>query len=400
MPTVPGSLYRRFGAGILRGVNTPLRGLALCAIGLEKICAHELDRLDLPCVERGAGRLTFTAGSGAVPVAAALQRANLRLRTAERILLELGKFPAGDFDELFEGVRALPWELCMTGEDRIVIERVRSRDSRLTAQTALQSVAHKAAYERMMRLGRLKRMPETGEAIGVRLYLEDDVCTVGVDCSGEALHKRGYRKQAGLAPLKETVAAGLLFLSGWTRRQALVDPFCGSGSIAIEAALYAVDRAPGLGRNFSLSAMPFADPAYLKREREDVQVRIRASDADPSAIAIARANAARAGVADIIEFTQAKAEDILPTAEPGQLLANPPYGERLGTPEEARALYGRLSGMRDRFIGAGWTMGFITNSPDFGLHFGLKPANSRHIVNGAEEQWFHHYPAPARPRSP
>lgn len=380
-------------------VEQSLNGIALCASGLETICAHELERLGLPCVEKTPGLVVFATGG--LPLAVALGRANLRLRTAERVLLELGTFPARDFDELFEGVRGLPWELCIARDSRLEIERVRSHDSALASQTAVQSVAHKAAYARMMRLHRVGRMPETGQAVSTRIYLDQDRCRVGIDTSGEALHKRGYRQQGGIAPLKETLAAGLLFLSGWTRRLALVDPFCGSGSIAIEAALYAQDRAPGLLRHFALESLPFAERTSLRPEREaaeaavrkDVAVRIHASDADPAALAGARRNAERAGVAGIIDFSQAKAEDVSPFAAKGYLLANPPYGERMGTLEEAHELYGSLAGMRKRFADSFWGMGFITNAPDFGHWFGAKPATMKRIMNGAEEQWFHWYPA-------
>lgn len=375
--------------------------MALCAIGLEKILSNELERLGLATVERQPGMVTFSPGS--LSPDAALARANLRLRTAERVLLELGSFPARDFDELFEGVRGLAWETCLKRDSRLVIERVRSRDSALSSQTAVQSIAQKAVYERMMRLYGIGRMAETGAEASVRIYVDRDRVRVGVDTSGDALHKRGYRLRGGPAPLKETFAAGLLYLSGWTRRLALCDPFCGSGSIAIEAALYAVDRAPGLARRFTLESMPLADPLRTGAERKaaegavrrDVQVRIRASDSDPAALDAARYNAERAGVAHLIEFARADARDAAPFAEKGTLLANPPYGQRMGTIEEAHALYASLSGLRQRFSDAGWGMGFITNAQDFGVHFGAKPATLKKMVNGAEEQYFHWYPGAA-----
>jgi putative N6-adenine-specific DNA methylase len=338
--------------------------------------------------------------------AASLMRANLCLRSAERILVELGRFRALDFDQLFETVRAMPWELYFRREDRLVIERVRIKASRLAAQTSVQSVVHKAVYERLLAAYKIVRMPETGRERGLRVYLDSDDCILGLDTSGDALHKRGYRLAVAQAPLKETIAAGILFLSGWNRRLPLLDPFCGSGTIAVEAALLAMDRAPGLGRAFALEDMPFAlggnargGPMALAAEveaakarvRRDAEFRIVGSDADPRALEAARANAARAGVAAGLEFRIGKAEDSKPEYETGSLLCNPPYGERLGTVEAAEATYRSLGETAARF--SGWGLGFVTNRPDFGDFFGRYAITVHKIINGAEEQWFHWYPA-------
>lgn len=377
-------------------VKMPSNGIALCALGLERVCSAELKRLGLAESGREAGRIHFSLGQDP---ASSLEKANLWLRTAERVLVEAGTFPARDFDELFESVRTIPWELYFKPDGAPVIERVRIKDSKLSAQTAVQSVSHKAIYERLGRAYKLQRLPETGFSAGIRIYLDKDTCTIGVDCSGDALHKRGYRRATGPAPLKETVAAGTLLLAGWTRRQAFLDPFCGSGTLAIEAALFALDMAPGLGRKFLLESMPFAAGNSPNREREkaraavrtDVDFRIRASDSDPAAIAAAKANAGLAGVGDLIEFSVADAEDSSPFAVSGSLICNPPYGERLGTPAESEELYRRLGAVSGSFDG--WGLGFVTNRQDFGKYFGRRASSERRIVNGAEEQWFHWYPA-------
>jgi len=375
--------------------------LALCAVGLEKVCQAELERLGFGVERREPGRVRF-ALIGSLGTAASLMRANIGLRTAERILYEAGRFPAPGFDELFEAVRSIPWERFFRREDKLVVERVRTRRSRLSAQTSIQSVTHKAVYERLSERFHLARLPETGRVRGLRAYLDEDQCVLGLDTSGEALHKRGYRLAAGKAPLKETVAAGVLFLSGWSRRLPLLDPFCGSGTIAIEAALFAMDRSPGLGRSFGFEDMPLASAgegggkasaeveAAKARVRRDADFRICASDADPGAVEDARANSGRAGVAEGIEFRVAKAEDAAPPFDRGSLLCNPPYGERLGTPEEARELYRLMGEASSRFDG--WGMGFVTNDPNFGESFGRRAAHARKIVNGAEEQYFHWYP--------
>jgi putative N6-adenine-specific DNA methylase len=386
-------------------VDIPRYAIALCAIGLEKVCQAEIERIGLPALGREAGRVRFAlAGPGGA--AASLMRANLCLRTAERVLIEAGRFPAPDFDALFEAARALPWELFFGREDRLVVERVRTRYSRLAAQTSIQSVVHKAVYARLGAAYGLARLPETGKARGLRAYLDSDECVLGLDASGEALHKRGYRLASGAAPLKETIAAGLLFLSGWNRRLPLLDPFCGSGTIAIEAAFLAMDRAPGLGRSFGFEDMPFALSAAEARAasdearaaedrvRRDAEFRIAASDSDPAAVEAARANAERAGVGGLLELSVAAAEDARPTAGRGSMICNPPYGERLGSVQEARELYRRMGEARSSF--PGWGLGFITNSDDFGSWFGRAARHPRKIVNGAEEQWFHWYPPEGR----
>ncbi len=378
-----------------------IRGIALCAIGVEKIVSQELERLDLKSEERKPGQVFFDINEG--NFARDVARANIGLRTAERVLLELGRFPAPDFDAFYEGVAALPWELCCFKDSALQIERVRSHNSNLNAQTTLQSMAQKAAYEHLMQHYRLATMPASGNEVSVRIYLEANECLIGVDTSGVALHKRGYRPQGGVAPLKETIAASLLFFTGWNRKFALLDPFCGSGTIAIEAALYALDFAPGLNRRFAFEQMPAvqARPVQDVRDyfeskiRNDVDVDIRASDIDPAVLAVARKCACAAGVEDWITFEQKKAEDAEPfRVGKGILLTNPPYGKRLGTVEDAKVLYGGLKDMGDRFVAAGWGMGFITEMEEFGEYFGRTAEIRHHLINGAEDQWFHWYPAP------
>ena len=383
-------------------MNVSTHAIALCALGLEKVCAAELERLGLGTLGREGGRVGFSLESAP---AARLMRANLCLRSAERVLVEVGRFRAENFDELFEQVRSLPWEAYFGRDDRLVIERVRSRDSRLAAQTAVQSIVHKAVYERLGAVYRLGHLPETAAARGLRVYIENDQCVLGLDSSGEALHKRGYRRAAGEAPLKETVAAGILLMSGWNRRFPLLDPFCGAGTIAIEAALFALDRAPGLDRSFAFEDMPFVERLALTGEREaarsrvrkDVELRIEGSDVDPRALEAARANAGRAGLGTVISFSEARAEDATPRFEAGYLLCNPPYGERLGSREEAEELYRRLGATATRFTG--WGLGFVANRPDFGDFFGRYAPSTHKIVNGAEEQWFHWYPVGSESRS-
>jgi putative N6-adenine-specific DNA methylase len=383
-------------------VSQTYSAIALCALGLERVLFAELERIGLKPESRSTGRVYFKTD------AAGLFRANLLLRTAERILLEVARFKAPDFDALFEGARAPAWELFFAPEDRLVIERVRCKDSKLAAQTSVQSVVHKAIYEKLGAVHGLTRLPETGLERSLRVYLEDDVCTIGLDLSGDALHRRGYRQSSGDAPLKETLAAGVLLLAGWNRRLPLLDPFCGSGTLLIEAGLFGLDIAPGLKRKFAFETMPMAELQVFEAEREAARARIRTdvelvlvgSDTNAEVLAAAEANAALAGLGGVIKFSVGKAEDAAPFAPEGVLIANPPYGERLGTEEEALDLYRRLAPFAARF--KGWGLGFVTNRSDFGKYFGRRAVSEHKIINGAEEQWFHWYPIgfESRPERP
>ncbi len=373
--------------------NPTYTAFALCSLGLERTLLHEVERLGLEPRGRSAGRVFFAAD------AAGLFRANLWLRTAERVLVEVARFRATNFDELFEGARTPEWERFLRAEDRLVIERVRSGGSRLAAQTSIQAVVHKAAYERLGAAYGLCRLPESGIERSARVYLDNDECIIGLDTSGDALHKRGYRRATGVAPLKETVAAGMLFLAGWNRRLPLLDPFCGAGTILIEAALFGLDRAPGLGRSFSLETMPLAEKTAFAALRDEARARVKSNadlllvgtDIDEAVLSAARANAERAGVAEYIQFRSGRAEDAQPLGARGVMLTNPPYGERIGTEEAAKALFRSLAPLKDRFHG--WGLGFVTNRSDFGGYFGLRAVAERRVMNGAEEQWFHWYPA-------
>ncbi len=374
----------------------PSHALALCAIGLERVCSDELVRLGFPSPEREPGRVRFALGDDP---SLALFRANLRLRTADRILVEAAVFPAEDFDRLFETVRSLEWELYCGPDGRPVVDKVRTRNCRLASVTAVQSIVHKAVYDRLGRKYGFVRLPETGERTSVRVYLENDVCVIGVDTSGDPLHRRGYRRMPGRAPLRETVAAGVLFFSGWSRRLALLDPACGSGTIAIEAALHAIGKVPGLDRPFRLETMPFAFRLPAIRDertrarteiRNDVEVSIDASDIDPQAIAAARANASLAGVGHLVRLSTADAAASGPHEARGTILCNPPYGQRIGSADDAGRFIGTLGALASRR--SRWGAGILTDRDTLPGVFGRKSSKVRKITDGAEERWFHWYP--------
>ncbi len=348
---------------------------ASCAVGLEKVLAGELKRLNIEPVSRSAGRVGFEADH------TTLARALVELRTADRIFLVAGSFPARNFDELFDGYREMPWEHWVGPGDRLVIEKARAIQSALSAQNAIQSVGQKAAYDRLCQKYGVSRMPETAGTVLSRVRIERDVATVEIDLCGEALSRRGYRKRPTEAPLKETVAAAVLFLSGWRRSFPLYDPFCGSGTIPVEAALYAFDLAPGLGRGFSWEKMPDggARAVALAKEqarnavRLDRDVLIAGSDSDQAALDAAMANAGLAGVGGRLRFFRARAEEAAPFAERGFIVTDPPYGKRLGTPAEAEALYASLGAFAERF--ARWELCFVVDREDFGA-FATAPAGA------------------------
>jgi len=373
--------------------------VALCAVGAEKAAANEIRRLGLAVLDCGPGRARFRAG------VAGLYRALIALRTADRVLLEAARFDAPDFDALFEGVRDAPWEDLVPAGLGVRVVKARTRASRLRAETSVQAVVHKAAAERLCAARGLRRLPDDGAAAELRVYVERDQARVLLDLSGAPLSRRGYRTEGGAAPLRETTAAAVTLLAGWKRKFPLYDPFCGSGTIVIEAALYAWDAAPGLGRRFALERLALADPAVERAAREEFLgrvdfsrvVRVMGSDADERAVEAARANLVRAaalarggvdaaGVGGVVNagswFRACPMEAAAPPPdwEPGIIITNPPYGRRLGSRAESEAIYAAMGGLRRRF--PGWRLAVITDHPGFESFFGRPASDSRGITNG------------------
>ena len=399
--------------------------LALCAVGAEKALSNELRKLELPIVSSGFGRVRFTADLKG------LYKSLMALRTADRVLLEAAHFPAADFDQLFDGVREIYWEQLIPRGRPVVISKVRSKASKLSAETSIQAVAHKAVAECLCEAWRVNRLPETDRPSDmnaeIRVYLDKDQASIALDLSGDPLFRRGYRTEGGNAPLRETTAAALLLLMGWKRKYPLYDPFCGSGTMAVEAALYAWDAAPGLGRNFALSRLAIGDSAVEARMREELAdkvdfsriIRISGSDIDGRAAKLAATNMERAyelversrsaiaradklrtipnretanGFASCfpsfrrLDMSQARADD---SGDRGFILTNPPYGERLGDLAQAEENYRSMGHLVQDF--PGWTLGFITNHAGFESHFGKTASAVREITNGALRSYFYIY---------
>jgi putative N6-adenine-specific DNA methylase len=406
---------------------------AFCAVGAEKVVSNELKKLSLRTPAAGghtageytAGASTYTvleSGFGKVRFKtdlAGLYRALMSLRAADRLLLEADAFPAVDFDALFEGTRSISWESIIPRGMGLVVGKVRSSRSQLKAETSVQAVVHKAAAERLCTHYGLRRLPEGVPQAELRVYLEKDQAQVLVDLCGEPLFKRGYRPAGGIAPLRESTAAAIILLSGWRRKFPLYDPFCGSGTILVEAALYAWDFAPGLGRRFTLSALLIGDKQTEETIRRELaekvdytrHICIRGSDADEKAAALARANLRRAvsgspalpgkpspefqgGTIPGVEISRLSLEE-MPTLTSGAsmpegfIVTNPPYGRRLGDPAEAEERYRNMAVLCKIF--PGWKLALICDHPGFESCFGKKADSCRELKSGAIDTWLYQY---------
>ena len=349
--------------------------------GLEGLTADELRRLGLEEVRADNGRVT------ALGTPADVARLNLNLRTGERVLIELGCFLAGDFDALFEGTRALPWEQFIPLNGAFPVKG-HSLNSALHAIPACQSIVKMAVAARLGQKYGLETLPENGPVYQIQFSIMKDMATLMLDTSGAGLHKRGYRAVGVTAPLRETLAAALVLLSRYRGRDPFCDPFCGSGTIAIEAALIAKNRAPGLERSFSaqrwacVPAQAWMDAAGEAMDREfDGAYEIWGGDIDPKAVAIARDNAVKAGVEDLIRFEVADARAFRREAPYGRVVTNPPYGERIMEKREAEELY-RAFGKAYRGLPPGWSLALLSSHTEFERTFGRTADKKRKLYNG------------------
>lgn len=349
--------------------------------GLEGLAAEELRRLSLAQVRADNGRVFCTGSPADIP------RLNLNLRTGERVLLRLGSFPAHDFDALFEGVRALPWEMFIPQNGAFPVKG-HSLNSLLHSEPACQSIIKKAVCDRLGRVYGLKRLPEDGPLFQIQFLLQKDIATLLLDTTGQGLHKRGYRAVGVTAPLRETLAAAMVLLSRYHGKGPLCDPFCGSGTIVIEAALIALNRAPGLDRTFSAQRWPWlpgeawlsaADEAMDKEYHGDYS--LWGGDVDPHAVEIARHNAQKAGVEDLVRFSVSDALSFAPEGEAGCIVTNPPYGERLLEKEQAAALY-RGFGRVYASLPSRWRLSLLSSHTEFESSFGRTADKRRKLYNG------------------
>lgn len=351
-----------------------------CLLGLEGPIADELRRLDMQNVAAENGRVFFEGDSAAVAAA------NINLRIGERVLIELGSFDARSFDELFEGTKALPWETIIPKDGAFPVKGY-SLNSKLFSVSDCQKIIKKAIVERLKSVYHVGWFQETGALYQIQFSIMKDRVSLCIDTSGDGLHKRGYRPAHNAAPLKETMAAAMVKLSRYRGRDDFCDPFCGSGTIAIEAALIARNRAPGLYRDFPAMNWQGFDKRIWDEARENARSRefngnynIIASDIDPHAVALARENAARAGVNDIIRFEVADAMKFDRKTERGVIVTNPPYGERIMEKQEAEELY-RGFGAAYR-ASENWQLYLLSSHTEFERTFGQQADKKRKLYNG------------------
>lgn len=349
--------------------------------GLEGLCADEMRRLELPNVQAENGRVLCRG------TAADLARLNLNLRTGERVLLVLGTFPAGDFDALFEGTKALPWENFIPQNGQFPVKG-HSLNSALHSIPACQAIVKKAVAARLgAKYGR-NTLPETGALYQIQFSIMKDTATLMLDTSGAGLHKRGYRAKGVDAPFRETLAAAMVMLSRYRGRDPICDPFCGSGTIPIEAALIAKNRAPGLSRNFSAQKWAWMDKElWLSAADEamdkefDGAYEIWGGDIDPAAVELARHNAELAEVEDLISFEVSDATRFHFGGIRGRVVTNPPYGERIMERREAEELYKRFGKAWDKFP-EGWKLYLLSSHTEFERTFGKQADKKRKLYNG------------------
>ncbi len=366
-----------------------------CHFGLEAVLKREITDLGYEIVSVEDGRVTF-AGD-----AQALCRANIFLRTAERILIKVGSFHAETFEELFQGTKALPWEEYIPKDGRFWVTKAASVKSRLFSPSDIQSIMKKAMVERMKVSYRQDWFEETGTSYPVRVFLMKDEVTVGLDSTGESLHKRGYRKLTAKAPIAENLAAALIMLTPWKGNRILVDPFCGSGTIPIEAAMMAAHMAPGMNRSFTAEEWShIADRKCWYRAVDEAQslidrnaeTDIQGYDIDDAMVSIARANARMAGVEEMIHFQRRGVEQLSHPKKYGFIITNPPYGERLEDKEKLPQLYGTL-GERYRMLDS-WSMYLITSYEKAEQAIGRKADKNRKLYNGMMKTYFYQFSGP------
>ena len=371
--------------------------VATCMFGLEKILGEEIDALGLKRLDTMDGRVTFEGTEADIP------RANIYLRCAERVFVHMGAFPAHSFAELFDGTKSIPWENWISRADAFPVKG-HSIKSGLTSLPDCQSIVKKALVERLKEKYGISWFEETGVRYQIEFFIFKDVAHLMIDTSGVALHKRGYRPEAGAAPLRETLAAALVYTARPKEDILFWDPFCGSGTIAIEAAMLVSGRAPGLGRSFAGEDFANIPGALWNTAREEAQARIRtdcrfevyASDIDEDILDITYENALRAGVEEYLHIFQADARRIKKEDRKGTVVCNPPYGERMGEREEIERLYQQLGGSFKALYP--WQIYVLTSSDRFDRLYGQRADKVKKLYNGMLPCYLYEYFKPAEAR--
>ena len=370
-----------------------------CHFGLEAVMKKEILDLGYEVSQVEDGRVTFIGD------AEAICRANIFLRTTERVLLKVGSFHAETFEDLFQGTRAIPWEEYLPKDAKFWVAKASSIKSKLFSPSDIQSIMKKAMVERMKKAYGIDWFPENGASFPLRVFLHKDTVTVALDTTGESLHKRGYRTLTSKAPITETLAAALIMLTPWKSDRILVDPFCGSGTFPIEAAMIAANMAPGMNREFLsedwkhlIPRKCWYDAMDEANDLEDlsVQTDIQGYDIDGDIVRAARANAKAAGVDELIHFQQRSVSDLSHPKKYGFLITNPPYGERIEDKKNLPELYKTIG---ERFAALdSWSAYIITAYEDTERYFGRKADKNRKIYNGMMKTYFYQFLGPKPPR--
>lgn len=372
--------------------------IAPCHFGLEAVLKREIKDLGYDIVQVEDGRVTFRTDL------AGIARANMFLRTAERILLKIGSFKAETFDELFEGTKKLPWEDYIPENGRFWVKKASTAKSRLFSAPDIQSIVKKAMVERLKGKYHVSWFAEDGDDYPVRVFILKDRVTISLDTTGVPLHKRGYRKLVSEAPIRETLAAALLMLTPWKNDRILIDPFCGSGTFLIEAAMMGINMAPGMNRSFEAENWTELLPkkAWYEVVDEasdlvdyDVKMELQGYDKDARMLKIARQNASDADVEHLIHFQQREVKDLSHSKPYGFIIANPPYGERLEDQETLPVLYQQMRESFDKLDT--WSKYVITSYEDTEKYLG-KPTKKRKVYNGMIRGEFYQYLGPKPPR--
>lgn len=372
--------------------------IAPCHFGLEAVLKREIQDLGYEVSLVEDGKVTFLGD------AQAICEANIFLRTAERVLLKVGRFRATTFDELFEAVKALPWERYIPEDGKFWVTKATSVKSKLFSPSDIQSIVKKAMVERLKEHYHRSWFPEDGAEYPLRITILKDEAVIAIDTSGLSLHKRGYRKLSSKAPITETLAAALIMLTPWKGDRILVDPFCGCGTFPIEAAMMAAHMAPGMNRSFTAESWAnlIAKKYWYETVTEandllddSVKTDIQGYDIDPSMVKAARENARDAGVDHMIHFQARAVSELNHPKKYGFLFANPPYGERLEEKEALPGLYREIGEAMERLDC--WSVYLITGYEDAERYIGRKAAKNRKIYNGMLKTYFYQYPGPKPP---
>lgn len=375
--------------------------IAPCHFGLESVLKREIQDLGYEIIQVEDGRITFRGDERAIA------RANVFIRTAERILVKAGSFPAKTFDQLFEATKALPWQDYIPVDGKFWVSKASTKNSALFSGSDIQSIVKKAIVEKLKTIYHVNWFEESGAEYPIRVFINKDMVSIGLDTSGVSLHKRGYRQLVGKAPISETLASALILLTPWNKDRILVDPFCGSGTFPIEAAMIGARIAPGMNRSFTAQKWSNLIPEqhwqaavaeaedYILR---DIKMSIQGYDIDNSMVKCAMENARAAGVEQQIHFQQRSVAELSHPKKYGFIITNPPYGERLEEKEELPDLYRMIGKSLDKLDT--WSKYIITSYEEAEKYLGKKADRNRKIYNGMIKSYYYQFMGPRPPKKP